>query len=462
MRQTLALLACLLPAAVQAQPPAVWRTKVEAGQRTAIWSRSWGIYPEELELSGAGGRYTLPPSLLNQRSAVWWDWHYATHLAVPLAVPAGEYSLLHRGVAVAKLTVTRPQRPARLTRFNPGASPADIQAAWDRGDRVELRPGLYEWTGGLIAPPGAVLRGPGATVRFSGLEAIAPSDGLVLDGVTFEGVPGQTVAQNVLGNRPATNVSVVDCKLRYCFLGEFVSPGLLVEDCEFDHAGSNVVGSNTLYLRCRWFGLPPLGNHPWHTFGCRESAVVDCTFQHTDRGVICQTTRSDVADCYFAGLVMEGLVHSQGGCEGIGVEDPQSRGFSFRNNLTMHLRYVGDGHGYLLWNCRAANNLLRDATTTGGLGIELAGFGGVPQVGTELVEVEIRGGKLVFGPGATDTRVVRDWKGDPTVSVVGLQATRSNAFHSVAPVEWVPVQDTGLRNGKDDVAVRKDGVAVER
>jgi hypothetical protein len=432
----------------------VSRNFVYPGSWVYVWSRQGGLDPNQwyLAQTETSAPFPLPPLSLGLRSLEPWDEHFHHALRIPDDVPPGKYQLYQGGVTTGvDMTVDNAPDMSTGTVIDPSVSDptAAIEAALQTGN-VWLNAGAYVLSRRIRIPAGRTVRGDGAflvqTWDFS--QWVSPffqftGDGRILfEGLTFvadrrpagtrddvgvmaladrvnPGPPNETPAQN--------NVTLRRCVFRNVYLGEWPKPGFLAEDCRWEEGGGcdGVTGA-ALFLRCTFRGLAdPSFAHAWSTTVGSGMALLDCDFLNTDRCIVLRPDYGPIEGNLFSGLMCDGLAHVFNGCEGIALEGRQDRLYWVRDNLFFHYRYRGEGPGLIFFFVTAENNLLKDFVIDGGGGIFLSTDSASPQRFNVFEDGEVRGGRCVFDPAATENTV-------RNVAFVGPRPTRSNQFNQVA------------------------------
>ena len=412
--------------------PSVWRTSLRPGEITYLWSRAGGL-----------ASAALPPGWAREsvarRAVMGWDADLHTGVRVPADLrfrkDVEEFDL--GGVAVA---VHKPPKAAAVRYLSPGATAAEIEYRLRDGYDVELRPGLYRLTRVVHVPAGRTVRGYGAVLwRVPDGDyqerVFHPADRVTLEGLTVRGDgPSRYLFSGGYEDPQvrAENVTVRNCAFYDgTMLGEFNPPGLLVEECRWVNSSAGVVYGPMLLLRCCWEGMDllarpgadPVTNPAVLLRASKDVAVVDCDWRDVPQAVSSTGWWGPAERCLITGPVMGGLALKQNGCEGIAAEGAAA-GDGFHDNMILHARYRGEGHFLNFWSAPARNNLVRDFTADGGVGVELAGYNGVEQTGNVICDGEIRGGCLMF---ATHGAGVR---GNTAMNMlVRPCGTRGHQFH---------------------------------
>jgi hypothetical protein len=465
----------------------VSRNFVYPGSWVYVWSRQGGLDPNQwyVAQTETSAPFPLPPLSLGLRSLEPWDEHFHHALRIPGDVPPGKYQLYQSGVTTGiDMTVDNAPDMSTGTVIDPSVSdPATaIESALTIGN-VTLKAGAYVLSRRILLPTGRTIRGDGAvlirnwdvppeggpTDTITRIFEFRGQDGrMLLEGLTFvaDRRPAGTALDQGLvaladrvsssGVTPSqTNVTLRRCVFRNVNLGEWPKPGFLAEDCLWEEGagclyavGPGIAGP-ALFLRCTVRGLPD-GGHSWITKTGSGVGLLDCDFIDTDRGPFFQANEGPIENNLVSGLVCDNIVHTENGCEGIGIEGVN---FPVRDNLFLHIRYQGDA-GIVLYAVNASGNLFRDFVLDGGFGVELAG--GLAQTDNTFLDGEVRGGRCILDDSAT-RNIMRN------VAFVGPRPTRGNLYTHVADPAPSPVISNFSNNPSIDyIPVNAGTVKIAR
>jgi hypothetical protein len=136
----------------------------------------------------------------------------------------------------------------------------------------------------------------------------------------------------------------------------------------------------------------------WLMWNGSGVAVLDCDFFDTSQGTVFQANRGDIHDNLVSGLVCDRIADAYNGCEGISVEAIPDFTYQFNNNLFLHIRYRGEGHGLTFSEVQCTGNLLLDFVFDGGYGLQFTGSSSRPVTSNTIQMGEVRGGRCVFSP----------------------------------------------------------------
>jgi hypothetical protein len=403
----------------------------------------------------------------------------ATHhgeVRLPAGLAPGEYELL-AGPVTYTFTVVAPPARRGFSPVWPTTTLADVQTLLDNGYDLDLAGGVYEWVRSVYGPdefplrlpPGTTVRGPGAVIRCRPDTAPDPGDEwvwsafvanewCVLDGLTFQMLPGMRVVQANVGG---SNLTLTGCHLNPAALNE-PGPGLMVQDCEVSGVGAGLwTVSGGLFRRI--YAHRNAQSHVLSVWAADGTlAVIDVRFDWTDRGFVAQPNWGDVRANLFLGEWCSNICWAENGSECFLAE--VSSAWGFHDNLILHYRYEGGAGGAaaVQWDDKARNNYVRDVKAYGGTGFMLTGSGVVKNV---FEDIELRGGYILLGPGGgnqfTNCAFVLDhgsghgaqgmdpaWYNDWTQAVrwydqVGPQNTFRRCVFELGP-RFVPVMDVAL------------------
>ena len=422
-------------------PPSVWRTDLRPGEITYLWSRAGGL-----------ASAALPPGWAREpvarRAVMGWDADLHTGVRVPADLKFPK-DALEFDLAGVTITVHKLPKAAAVRYLSPGATAAEIEYRLRDGYDVELRPGLYRLTRCVHIPAGRAVRGYGAVLwRVPDGDyqerVFHPADRVTLEGLTVRGDgPSRYLFSGGYEdpNLRAENVTARNCTFTDgTMIGEFNPPGLWCDGCEWVRSSAGPVYGPALLSNCRWLGTDAATNPGVLLWGAADVALVDCDWHNVAQGVSVQGFRGSTRGVLLTGPVMENLSLKQNGCEGFGVEGPGA----LESCMLLHHRYRGEGHAVNFWDAPASNNLVRDFTADGGVGVELAGYNGVEQTGNVICDGEIRGGCLMFATHGDGAR-----GNEARNLLVRPCGTRGHQFHQSGPAEAPkPVWDRRDESGK--------------
>ena len=227
---------------------------------------------------------------------------------------------------------------------------------------------LGEIVGPYTLPPGVRFRGYGCTLT---------GDLVVSPGCT---VTGLTVDGNVTGS--FDNCVFDSCTFRRGMVGPMLPADrqTLFRDCEFRNATAATLSSGLLH-RCRWLGKPALGGHNFCNERATRLAMIDCTFEETDRGIIARSTWGDNSDNLYAGIWFKNIAMTPNGGELICVEGNRFPS-GFNRNLVFCLRQSACVGSILFFDGSASDNLLSNVR----LPVDICGL--APQRGNIIRDSE--------------------------------------------------------------------------
>lgn len=236
-----------------------------------------------------------------------WAWG----IRIGAAVTPGQYTIATVAGTQLVVNVVASPAPRDVVQIGPGTSLAATQAALDAGDDVELLPGLHYWAGELTPPDGSTVKSAGAKIvalphGAYGNRLFAPEGDFTLDGVTLTSDRDTLwpVYIHTSDLSFAGRVTVRGCTLLSGVLSRLIVPGLLVEDCTFQNATTEV-SSLSVYRGNRFIGPNSFGAHPWFNTGADGCLCVTNTWDRTSRGMVFQSgdARGTVAiENYFSGI----------------------------------------------------------------------------------------------------------------------------------------------------------------
>lgn len=412
----------------KAQPKArkpinVWRTRLVSGDADRNWTYVWSIdgVPGALRLVAADGTSHETEFVHLGWTPDWWEQDLHKGLRLKGDMPAGKYRLhAQNGDLGIELEVVAPAAARPVQRLKPGASVADFEKAIDAGD-VVLEPGEYIFPRRARLTADRTIRGYGAVIRRVPdgdyrETMFTPADRVAIYGVVFDG-PYYVFHsfQPPLGR----DMVIKYCTFRSGVLGEWPRDGLLMQNCDFEHASSALDTGSSVYYRCTFRGLA--NSHAFDTWGGQRTVVADCRWDGTDRGLVLQTFRGPVANNLYVGLDFRNINKVTNGSECVLAEGKQHE---VRDNLFIHLRYSGCvGSAVQFWETPAFGNYFLDGYSDGGGGIILAGVDGARQSDNVFRDWEVRGAGVYLGAAATFNTFER-------CAFVDWRPTRSNQHNS--------------------------------
>jgi hypothetical protein len=393
----------------------IWRIVLFVGQATLLWGQ--GIDFDALALVDAdGNRFAVTTSAVEPQASGR-DKELVRWIKPAADVKPGQYTLVSGQKKLSVITlVARPGNDGqgRPVVVNPSNKDDDgpaiqqaIEQAVSRGGVVTLMPGEYRVASAIRLHKGVTLSGSGdravLITRVPGDKAyrnrlFVPDDGVTLRNlvIQFERPTGSDEPRGyVLHRHPeaANNVTLENCVLRHCELGEWPGQGLLIRDCLFERASANQLPGKSLVHRCTFTGLD---GHPLYTWGSDSLAVVSCVFDGTDRGIVFAGLRSPVTNALLYRNSFRNITGVDNGCEVLLVE-----GGEFHDNLILHTRVQGCvGAALQFWNAKASGNLIEDLYADGGSGVWFHGNPDEVQEKNTLRNLELHGGRVLFGPSA--------------------------------------------------------------
>jgi hypothetical protein len=116
--------------------------------------------------------------------------------------------------------------------------------------------------------------------------------------------------------------------------------------------------------------------------------------------------------------VCDRLACAYNSCDGIAVEGTANH---FNFNLFFHVRYRGEGHGFVTDFVAASGNLLQDFVFDGGYGLRLSGDAQHEVTGNTILMGEVRGGRGLFFGNATGNTM-------RNVGFIGPRPTQGSRF----------------------------------
>jgi hypothetical protein len=415
MRRLLLTLAVLIAAPASASPLATSRTRLSAEpdrDSLVAWSRDG-----TLDLVWTLGGKSVQSRAMSLTEE-WYDSAFHGSATLPDLRP-GRYTLDCGTGHTAQIDVVQP--PNRKPVVHVAAdkdSLKNCRKAIQSGNlEIILDPGEHVWAGAFAAPAWTILRGEKATVRQVGAgdynnRTIVPTGADVsVYGITFlADIPCQIFHCEP----PQSGLNVIDCTFKRVNFG-YGPTDVLVRDCRFDSAGV-VIGSPGLWLRCTFTGPPTMHAFSYWSGGNyagKYLAMIDGTFSGTDRGPGFQTAAGPMTDGLFVGTRCHGIQCTvpNGGeiflCEGAG---------GFSNHVILHTRVWSCASPVFQFDSVARNNLIRDLSVDGGLGVMLWGS---DITDNEFDSFELRGCGVYCGPGAKRNKFTNG-------TSVGFLPTRGN------------------------------------
>lgn len=334
--------------AIGAEIPAqFFRTTLYAGDPdrnwTALWSRGDPSDPGSLGLIRNGDtKYDVTPGveLRLRDSEQFENWHWRGLRCDQI----GTWPVVVNGRTKGEITVVK--------------SPKRIQTTLTPGQRV----------GSISVLPAQGLNGYGCFLTGN----LTVSPGATIVGLTIDG--------NVTGS--FDNCVFDSCVFRRGQVGPMLETdrGCLFKDCKFENC-TVATCSSGMFLRCVWVGKPALGGHNFCNERGTRLALIDCTFDGTDRGVIARATWGDNSDNLYAGIWFKNIAMTPNGGELICVEGNRSP-LGFNRNLMFCLRASACVGSVLFFDGQANDNLLSNVRTP----IDICGL--APQRGNIIRDSE--------------------------------------------------------------------------
>lgn len=298
---------------------------------SVIWSRGDTANPKNLGLVLSGDTGDLDTVYLRGQAGTfkatqpplregtqYESWHWKA-FGLPAGIPPGKYEVVIAG-RVKCVTDVLVGKPAQS---------------------LILAPGEYQT---LSLRTGSTIRGYGCTL--SGKLTVSPNTAIT--GLTIDG--------NVTGS--FDNVVFDSCTFRRGMIGPNLETdrATLFKDCRFENYTVATISSG-LFLRCVWVGRPALGGHNFCNERGTRLAVINGTFDDTDRGIIARPRWGDNSDNLYAGLWFKNIASTNNGDELLCVEGGP---YSFNRNLVFGIRANGCNGSVLLFNAKANDNLFNN------------------------------------------------------------------------------------------------------
>lgn len=231
-----------------------------------------------------------------------WHWQWAFGVKIPKNALPGEYKVDDISFTVlrnrAKKNSPSPSRPRSWAWMSSRDHRNSFQSMLDSGYDLDLQPGMYRWDRSLLVPHGAKIRSAGAwIIREPNGE---PNERVFkcLGDMTLEGIR-LTHSEEIDSAKifyfhhdypqPPGYLTVRNCELYGGNLSESTSPGMVVEDCIFNRAGTGFISGGSVYRRCRFIGHTSVGHHAYFNAGAVGSLIVSCEWVNTNRGMVFQT-----------------------------------------------------------------------------------------------------------------------------------------------------------------------------
>jgi len=353
-------------------PLGVFRTQLVIGDPdrdwTYLWSRFGNISTKYSLVTKDGISIARGDRFHLGWTCEWWEqlYHGGFRPNYEALLP-GNYRLdIGRGPESAISVITR--KPRKEVTIAPGASADKIQGALNAGYNLVLSPGLYEWNHAIILPDFSSIRGTSVYIKRLPNNDYMERMFVAGENCTLAGLMLETPGNVVHSSKPVQGLVVKDCRLIRCDLGWGPS-SVLIKDCVFDRSSCNIAPGG-LYLRCRWENTAQ-DRHAFCLGGPSKGqiALIDCTFDATDRGPIFNALYGAITDGLFIGIRCHGINYTTNGneiflCEGT---------YEFSRHLFFHIRVWGCDSATFQFDHVARNNYARDVSLNGGIGLFLWG-----------------------------------------------------------------------------------------
>lgn len=242
------------------------------------------------------------------------SWHWRAFRCI---APAGAYQVVINGRAKGKITLVQ------------------------KTSNIVMKLGAGERTNGLSLGLNTTVRGYNTTMTGN----LMVNAGCTIVGLTIDG--------NVTG--PFNNVVFDSCTFRRGQVGPMGGNeyGCLFRDCRFENA---TVGncSSGCFLRCSFVGTSALANHNFVNERSVRLAVINATFQRTDRGLVLRSMGGPNSDNLYAGLQFNDINMTNNGGELICTE---GSGDGFNRNLVFCVRQSGCTGSIMLFDAKASDNV---------------------------------------------------------------------------------------------------------
>lgn len=422
------------------------RTSLTIGDRDRDWLYAWSIDGElagRFTLVGTNGTFETEALALGWARMTWDEPLHRGFRLYPDTNP-GNYALHCGGTKTPHIITVRPAAwnslPNSLLRPS-NEDTEQLQKALFAGN-VSLVPGeSYTLTTNVVIPAGRTINGAGAHLFKR------PNSGNYRDAMFIAGDDSTIRRLNLhpnnyvfTGDTYGRGMNILDCDVYDGQLGHWNQRDDLIQDVRFHRASAGAVQSG-FWHRCRWTDMC----QAFHSFLAERGerlAVVDAVFDGTDRGITLRSGWGPSTEGLFSSIEFRSISRVNNGCELFTCEGSTTAGIS--RTMFLHWRSYNCEGQINAWDAPFNDNLLRDFVLDGNT-IMLAGVRGVSQSRNRFLDMELRGGQLLFGPTANYNAV-------SNVAFIGWKPTRSNQFDKNPHTPNALIVCEGSRGGTNTFA----------